>query len=396
MKTLYLDCFSGISGDMAVGALLDLGADRARVLAGLEGLGLPGWRASITRTTQGILAGTAFRVVLAPEAAGGERSLRDIEALLGGAELPAGARDLALRAFRLLGEAEARVHGLAVEEVHFHEVGAVDAIVDLVGAALCLEDLAPEAVVVSPLPMARGFVRCRHGLLPLPAPATLELARGVPVCRPPGPTVRELCTPTGLALVRAVATGFGELPAGVVAGLGHGLGTAELPWPNVLRAVLLEAEAGAGPDRVVLLEANLDDMTGEALAYALDRMLAEGALDAWLAPIVMKKGRPGFTLGVLCAPGEEARLEALMLRETRTLGVRRSVLERSVVERREVTVATRAGAIRGKVAFPPGASPRFKPEFEDCRRAAQACGLPLHEVVAQACQAAQADPEAGL
>ena len=390
MSTLYLDCVSGISGDMTVGALLDLGADPEALLAGLAGLGLAGWKADVRRGMKGPLAGTAFRVQLDPGSDDRERTWPDIQALIAGSGLPEGVQRLALSAFGHLAQAEGAVHGIPPERVHFHEVGAVDSIVDIVGAAICLDLLAPSQVVVSPIPMSRGFVRCRHGLIPLPAPATLALAKGMPICKPPRPTTRELATPTGLALAKAMAASFGELPEGIVQGIGYGLGQADLPWPNVLRAVLMDETPQADEARkVVQLEANLDDMTSETLAHALDRLMAEGALDAWLTPIHMKKGRPGFTLGVLCKPTEGDRFAQLILRETTTLGVRHATLDRQVLPREERAVTTQHGPIRCKVAKLPDGSVRVKPEFEDCRRAAEAAALPLSVIEEEARLAAR-------
>jgi len=447
MNVLYLDCLSGISGDMTVGALLDLGADPVALRAGLDSLGLEGWRADIRRGMKGVLAGTAFRVELDAAPSGPERSLKEIEIILAGAAISEVARLRARSAFRFLAEAEATVHGISVEEVHFHEVGAADAILDIVGAAICLDLLAPARVVVSPIPMARGFVKCRHGRIPLPAPATLELAKGMPIRRPPSPTVRELATPTGLALAKAMADEYGEIPEGVVQGVGYGLGKADFEWPNVLRAILLEvgvvdsasglgpdpawgarggrsanlpcgqspssnpdAESGLGPDSawgarggrrarfvrgrspssdiVRLIETNLDDMPSEALAHALDRLMAEGALDAWLTPIHMKKGRPGFTLGALCHPAEGERLAQVILRETTTLGLRFSTLDRVTLPREVVTVTTDYGPIRCKIAQLEGGPAKVKPEFEDCRAAAEGAGVPLSVVTAAALRAA--------
>ena len=390
MSTLYLDCVSGISGDMTVGALLDLGADPEALRSGLASLALEGWTAETRKGMKGALSGTAFRVRLDPEAGGAERTWPDIRALIEGAAVPERVRRIALAAFRHLAEAEGSVHGIPPEQVHFHEVGAVDSIVDIVGAAICLDQLAPGRVVVSPIPMARGFVRCRHGLIPLPAPATLALAQGMPICRPPQPTTRELATPTGLALAKAAAEDFGDLPVGVVRKTGYGLGQADLPWPNVLRAVLLdEASCVGDPDKVLQLEANLDDMTAEALAHALDRLMAEGALDAWLTPIHMKKGRPGFTLGMLCRPSEGERFAALVLRETTTLGVRYGTLDRRILPREMQTVATKHGVIHCKLARLADGSVRIKPEFEDCRKAAEAVALPLSAVEEEARLAAR-------
>ncbi len=227
--------------------------------------------------------------------------------------------------------------------------------------------------------MTRGWVRCRHGRIPLPAPATLALAEGVPLTRPPQPVLRELSTPTGMAIARALADGFGELPEGTLVGSGYGLGQAELPWPNVLRAILLETAEPGPRDQVVLLETNLDDMTPEALAYALERLLADGALDAWLTPILMKKGRPAHTLSLLCPPGEAERFAEAILRGTSTLGVRRRLLDRTVLPRELVPVETPFGMIRCKIAHIEGTA-RIKPEFEDCRTAALATGASLAAV----------------
>jgi pyridinium-3,5-bisthiocarboxylic acid mononucleotide nickel chelatase len=375
MRTLYLDCASGISGDMTLGALLDLGVDPGPVMAGLESMGVTGWHATAKKAMKGPLAGTAFRVEVDEAASGGDRSLPDIEALIQKARISEGARALALRAFRLLAQAEATIHGTTIDQVHFHEVGAADSIVDIVGSAIAMDALAPDRIVFSPISMSRGHVRCRHGLIPLPAPAALELAKGLPIRRPPAPTMREMATPTGLALAKAFATDFGEMPDGVVSAIGYGLGHTEFPWPNVLRAVLVEEASQLLTDVVALLEANLDDMTGEAMAHALERVLEAGALDAWLAPIHMKKGRPGFIFSVLCAPQDEQRLAALILRETTTLGIRRSRSERFILPREVRVVETRFGPIRCKVSQ--GVPPRVKPEFEDCRRAAAESGETL-------------------
>lgn len=391
MKLLYLDCASGISGDMVLGALIDLGADMARIQAELDHLGVPGWKATARKGMKGPLAGTAFRVEVDESLSGGERSLPDIEALILKAALPARAQDLALKAFRMLGEAEAAIHGTTVEHVHFHEVGAADSIVDLVGSAIALDLLGVDRVIVSPIPLSRGHVKCRHGLIPLPAPAALLLARDMPVCKPPAPTLRELSTPTGLALAKAFADEFGDLPEGTVRAVGCGLGGHNLPWPNVLRAVLLDSKAEAmQKDRVVLLEANLDDMNGEALAHAQDRLLEAGALDAWLVPIQMKKGRPGFILSVLSEPNAAEHLSACILRETTTLGVRRRELERRILARETLTVKTVYGTIRCKVSRLEDGAVRVKPEFEDCRAAAIAHHRSLAEVQAEALAAYRA------
>ncbi|MBP1626056.1 MAG: hypothetical protein H6Q00_531 [Holophagaceae bacterium] len=390
MKLLYLDCVSGISGDMTVGALLDLGLDTEAFRASLTSMGLEGWDPVWSRARKGVLAGTAYRPTPRPGLVEPERHLAEIEALILAARLPEPVVQKSLAAFRLLAEAEARVHGVPVETIHFHEVGAGDAILDIVGAALAIHLLAPDRVLASPIPMTRGWVRCRHGRIPLPAPATLALAEGVPITRPPQPLMRELATPTGLAIARTMTDGFGELPEATLLRSGYGLGKAELPWPNVLRAILLETP-DAGSDRVALLEANLDDMSPEALAFATEQLLAAGALDVWLTPILMKKGRPAQTLSLLCEPEATERFAMAILRETSSLGVRHRVLDRTVLPRELVPVETRFGTIRCKVARLEGQI-RIKPEFEDCRSAALSGGIPLAEVQEAALAAFHSNP----
>lgn len=388
MSILYLDCVSGISGDMTVGALLDLGVSPDVLMEGLASLELPGWKASHGRGIKGVLAGTSFSVELDPKAQDAERNLPEIERLIVRSRISERAKERSLKAFHLLAEAEGSVHGLPPEQVHFHEVGAADSIVDLVGAAICVDSLAPAKVVVSPIPMARGYVRCRHGLIPLPAPATLALAKGVPICKPPMPTTRELATPTGLAIARAFADEFAELPEGTVRRLGYGLGRANFPWPNVLRALLLDESETADAKTVRQIEANIDDMSSEGLAHALERLMAGGALDVWLTPIHMKKGRPGFTLSVLCPKSESDRMAQMILCETTTLGVRYSDLQRTILLRDIITVQTPFGPIRCKVARMEGLPPKVKPEYEDCSRAAEDAGRPLWVVTEAALIAA--------
>ncbi|WP_005038194.1 nickel pincer cofactor biosynthesis protein LarC [Holophaga foetida] len=378
MKLLYLDCVSGISGDMTVGALLDLGLDTEAFRAGLASLGLDGWDPAWSKARKGVLAGTAYRPTPRPDLVEPERHLAEIEALILAARLPEPVVQKSLAAFRLLAEAESRVHGVPVETIHFHEVGAGDAILDIVGAALAIHLLAPDRVLASSIPMTRGWVRCRHGRIPLPAPATLALAEGVPITRPPQPVMRELATPTGLAIARTMTDGFGELPEATLLRSGYGLGKAELPWPNVLRAILLETP-DAGSDQVALLETNLDDMTPEALAFATERLLGEGALDVWLTPILMKKGRPGHTLSLLCPSEAMERFAGSILRETSSLGVRHRILERTLLPREQIPVETPYGTVRCKVAHLEGKQ-RVKPEYEDCRAAALASGASLAHV----------------
>ena len=298
--------------------------------------------------------------------------------------------ELARRIFRRLALAEARVHRVPVETVHFHEVGAVDAIVDVVGAAACFTHLGAE-VVCTPLPLGRGTVTCRHGVLPLPAPATLECLAGVPTVDA-GVDV-ELVTPTGAAIAATVARRYERWPSFVPERIGWGAGTRELPdRPNALRVVLgapFSATRDPASGGHVLIECNVDDMTGELAAHALSALLAAGARDAWAVPVTMKKGRPGLTLAALAERGSETRIAEVMLRETSTIGVRYADLERIERPRRLIEVATRYGTVPVKVSEGPYGPPQLKPEFDVCAKLAADAGVPVREVIAEALRVAQ-------
>jgi uncharacterized protein (TIGR00299 family) protein len=302
-----------------------------------------------------------------------------IKSLIETAALPEGARARALRVFGRLAEAEAAVHRIAVEQVHFHEVGAVDAIVDVCGTAIALDWLGA-SVVSAPVPHGRGLVKARHGVLPLPAPAALEALRGKPTY---GVDVEhELATPTGASIVAALAESFGPLPPLRIEAIGWGAGTAELPdRPNLLRVVVGLAEAAA--PTLVVIEANVDDMTPEIAGWLVDKLLGAGALDAWLAPIQMKKGRPGVMIGVLARAVDRAAVESVLLAESTTIGVRAHAVERREMPRRIETVDTPWGPSPIKVASD-GVAHNAAPEFEACRRAAEEHAVPLKDVYARA------------
>jgi uncharacterized protein (TIGR00299 family) protein len=325
-----------------------------------------------------------------------ERTYFEIDALLAEAELPPRTAELARRIFRRLGEAEAAVHGVGLDAVHFHEVGGLDALVDVVGTAACLDYLGAD-VVVSPLPLGRGFVSCRHGVLPLPAPATLGCLLGVPTYD--AGIEAELVTPTGAAVAASIALRFERWPSLSPERIGWGAGTRSLPdRPNALRVVLGSASAGQGTREVagntfVLLESNLDDMTGELAGHVIGQLLQAGALDVWATPIQMKKGRPAVTLSVLAPAARAEELASHLFRETPTLGVRRSELTRFERPRRIIQVDTRFGSVPVKVAEGPY-PPHYKPEFDRCAALAEAHGVPVREVLAEALAAARAKLEA--
>ncbi|MBE7541148.1 MAG: nickel pincer cofactor biosynthesis protein LarC [Bryobacteraceae bacterium] len=375
MKIAYFDAFSGIAGDMTVGALIDAGADAAALFAGLDSLGT-GARFRAERVKKKGIMGTQFTVEHEDQKK--HRHLPHIVKMIEAAELPERAKRRAVRIFEALGEAEAQVHGVSIEKVHFHEVGAVDSICDIVGAALGLELLGVEEVYVSAINTGSGTVEADHGVMPVPTPATALLLAGKPVYAS-GP-VTELTTPTGAAIAAALGAGFGAPPAMAIEKTGFGSGTKEFPGQANLLRVLIGERSGASEATVIrVLEANVDDSTPEVLGYAMERLLAEGALDVTLQPVYMKKQRPGTLVQVLARPEDQERLAAVLLRETSTLGIRISEAERRVAARAHVDVETEYGRVRMKVSGGGAA-----PEFEDCRRLAEATGQPLKEIFAAA------------
>ena len=385
-KVLFLDTPSGIAGDMLVAALLDLGVPRDPIAHALESIPVHGYRLGVTRVSRSAIS--ALRFVVDVDDGQPERSYREIREMLLASALTDGARTLALAAFRILADAEAAVHHTTADDVHFHEVGAVDSIVDVVAAAVALDHLGAR-VVCSPLPLGRGFVRARHGVLPLPAPATVLALRGVPTV---GTDVEsELVTPTGACLVAAAATSFATWPAMRPERVGWGAGSRELPdRPNVLRLVLgspssprLEA-ADSTDAAYVVLEANVDDTTGELAAFAIERALAQGALDAWTTPIGMKKGRPAMQISALARRADLDVIAHVLLGETTSLGVRWRPVARFERPRRIVSVDTPYGPIPVKVADGDGLAPNVAPEHDACREAAVRHGVALKQVYAAA------------
>ena len=379
MKILYFDCFAGIAGDMTVAACLDLGVPLEAVQDGIARLSLPAssYRLAAERVVRHGVTATRFHVRVAEHQPA--RHYADIAALIEKSTLAAPVKERAQRVFLRLAEAEAKVHGVELGQVHFHEVGAVDSIVDIVGAAICLDHLGIEALHAAPLPWGSGFIDTAHGRLPVPAPATAELLRGLPVHGDIGPG--ERVTPTGAAILAALADGFGRMPAMQVTGIGCGAGTKDFPdLPNVLRLVVGESGTQEGRDEVAVLETHIDDMNPELLGFLMERLFAAGALDVAYAPLQMKKNRPGTRLTVIAQPAKTEELASLVLTESTAIGVRhyrtgRFLLARGVEERE-----TSLGRVRVKVAGREGQVVRVTPEYEDCRRLALEIGLPLAEV----------------
>ena len=391
MRLAYLDCFSGISGDMTLGALVDAGVDLAALNDAVESLGLPGCRLVAREVQKQGFRATQVSVEYEPEHA--HRHLPQILRMIDAGRLTDPQKDLARRIFTRLAEAEARVHGTAVEKVHFHEVGAADSIADVVASAVGWDLLGVELVVASPIPTGSGTARMAHGRCSIPAPATAELLRGVPLAE--SSVAHELTTPTGAAIVATVAGRFGPPPAMTIARIGYGAGRRDLDeQPNVLRLLVGEAAESRGAEQVWVLETNLDDTTGELIGYATTRLWETGALDVYATAIQMKKNRPGVKLSVLCRASDVASIEAVLFEETTTLGVRRWPVSRNVLVRRTHRVATEWGPIEGTLGEVGEGSLRFAPEFESCRRAATEHGVPLR-VVYEAAQKAF-DPEAAV
>jgi uncharacterized protein (TIGR00299 family) protein len=400
-RIIYFDCFSGISGDMALGALLDAGLTLDDLRAELAKLNVEGWRIDAERGMRAYLAGTRA-LVHAPEQPT-HRHLSDVRTIIENSALAPRVKAQSLDVFTRLAEAEGQVHGMSPDQVHFHEVGALDAIVDIVGVVAGLNLLGIEAVYASALPLGSGWVRAAHGMLPVPAPATLNLlaAAGAPIMADETPF--ELVTPTGAALLAALAT-F-RRPAMRLERVGYGLGGRDLERPNALRVWVgtTDRETGGQGDRKteqntdnalprssspVLLETNIDDQPAEQVAYVVEQLLALGALDVWQTPIQMKKGRAATLLSVLVPlPLEEAAV-TLLMRETTTLGVRRRDVERHVCEREVVTVTTPLGEVRVKRKRWAGEDVGAAPEYEDCARLARQLGVPLREVyqIVQSCK----------
>ncbi len=380
---LVLEPIGGLAGDMFLAGALDLGVDRAALEAALATLGVPGWRLEVTRRSVSGIAATHVDVVV-DGAPPGSRRLGEILGLIERSGLSPRARAAAAALFERIGQAEAKVHGTSLEEVHFHEVGAVDSIVDVCGAAVALELLGWPRLLAAPPELGRGLVRTAHGPMPVPPPAVLELLAGKPV-RPGGPP-GEAVTPTGAAILAELAE-VGPLPPFVPLRVGYGAGTVRWPdRPNVVRLTQAEPADLSAPDPGALyqVETNLDDASGQLVARAIEVLLEVGALDAWAAPLTMKKGRPGLLLGALCDGARRDAVARALLTETTTLGVRWHRVERQVLARELQEVETPWGGVRVKVARLDGREAGAHPEYEDCLARARAAGVPVKDVLGAA------------
>jgi len=384
MKYAYFDCFSGISGDMTLGALLDAGVSVERLRGELQGLNVPGWELSTEKVWKNGMAATYAKVRTQDTQT--HRSLSTILGIIEKSSLAPGVKERAAAIFTKLGEAEAAVHDVPLEKIHFHEVGAVDAIVDIVGACIGFAALGIESFACSALNVGGGTAKMAHGVLPVPAPATARLLLGKPTYS--NGVQKELVTPTGASIVATLCSSFGPQPPMSVTSIGYGAGTTDLEGqPNVLRLMVgesAEKRAPAESETIRVLEANLDDMNPQIYGYFLEKALAAGALDVFATPVQMKKNRPGTLVTVLCKPEDETMFHEMLFAETTTLGVRGHTAERRVLARQWETVHTAFGEVRIKVARLNGHIRQASPEFEDCRKLAEAKSVPLQRVMDEA------------
>jgi len=396
-KILYLDTFSGISGDMFLAALADAGYEPAAFNKCIEALGLHDVSIRVQKVMKQVIQASQI-VIESGEGRPPLRRLRDLKKILDGSRLPEAVRSRSLEVFEAIAAAEGAVHGMSPEDVHFHEIGAIDTIVDVCCTVNAIHEMNIQRIVCSPLPMGRGFIRGEHGILPLPAPATAELLKNAALR--PSDIERELVTPTGAALVKVLASSFGPMPAMLLKESGWGAGTADLKIPNVLRIFIGEEGPGSADeesildiegvenDSVLLLECNLDDMSPEQAGFLMERLFEEGALDAWFTAIQMKKNRPAFALSVLCPEDRGAELAETVFRESSTAGLRTRRIERLLLQRRTRELQTVWGSIRVKDLYFRGKRLRSKPEYDDCARLAREHSLPLSQITEAAAQAA--------
>jgi uncharacterized protein (TIGR00299 family) protein len=391
LRALHFDCFSGISGDMTLGALIDAGVDAEAVRKGLDSLGLP-IQLEAKKVRKGGFAATQVRIVAPQEKT--HRHLPDVEGIVARGQLTDRQRELALRIFRKLAEAEAEAYGMPLEKVHFHEVGAIDSIADIIGAAIGLDMLGVERITCRSVPTGTGTVKCEHGIMPIPAPGTAALLRGVPLAA--SSIKAELTTPTGAAILAACVQEWVESPVMTVERIGCGAGMKDfLEQPNLLRIFVgeVQTDGWANPgerDVVWMLETNLDDISPEVIGYTQELLFAAGAVDVFTVPVQMKKSRPGVMLCVLTPEGKEEAIETILFRETGTFGIRRSRVERHKLAREGCILTTPWGDVRGKRGRREGGPSIVTPEYEDCARIAREHGVPLREVYRQATQGNQA------
>lgn len=382
MRILYYDCFAGISGDMNLGAMLDLGVDATVLESELRKLNIEGFHLKITQDLRRGISGTKAEVVVENPDNEKHRHLRHVEEIINNSSLSDAVKQNSLKIFKLIAFAEARVHQIPVERVHFHEVGALDSIADIVGAAICLDLLKVDKVMSSPIQLGGGMVKCAHGMMPVPAPATALIVENVPVKL--GLVQHEATTPTGAAILVATVDQFTDQINFPIIQTAYGIGHRDVSEvPNVLRVFLLEtisAEGDVKEESATVLECNIDDMNPERYDYLMDQLFAAGASDAWLTPVIMKKSRPATQLSVLCPQDKVSKMKELIFTHSTTIGLRESVIKKSVLPRKEITVETTYGKVRVKQCLYNGKVVRSKPESEDVKAIALRENISMEEV----------------
>lgn len=399
MKVLYFDCFSGISGDMVLGALIDCGIDPERFISEINKLNIEGYSIRVTRGAKNGISGIDVDVQLDNDKDGDHgchegnddhsahdhdshnkahhhRNLQDIEYIIDNSALKQNVKDVSKKIFRKLAYAEAKVHGKPVEEVHFHEVGAVDSIIDITGTAICLDLLGVEKVIGSAVNTGMGFVKCQHGIIPVPGPAAMELLKGIPIYSLDIRT--ELVTPTGAAILSSLCESFGPIPQMTVESTGYGLGKKDIEIPNLLRAVI--GEEKKNQDGIFVIECNIDDMDSEFYEYVMERLFEAGALDVFLTNIIMKKSRPAVKLSVIAESKYVETLTGIIFSETSTIGVRKYPVERDILCRKTVALDTAYGPVNIKVSYKDGNIMNYAPEYIDVKKAAARFGVPMKQV----------------
>lgn len=393
MKVLYFDCFSGISGDMTLGALLDCGINGEKFKEEIAKLNIGGYRIDIKKGMKNGISGTDVNVILSSdkeesddfcdhdnEGHHNHRNLSDIEKIIDDSSLDERVKDLSKHMFRKLAVSEARIHGKDIKEVHFHEVGAVDSIIDIVGTAICVVQLKVDKFISSPVNTGMGFVKCQHGIIPVPGPAALELLKGIPVYSMDINT--ELVTPTGAAIISTLCSEFGPLPHMVVERCGYGCGKKDIKIPDLLRVVI--GEDKRNDDHLTMMECNIDDMNSEFYDYAMEELFKEGALDVFMTNIIMKKSRPAVKLSVLCRSEDIDKLSGIIFANTSSIGIRRYQVERESLSRKTDDIVTKYGTIRVKIAYRNGREVNYAPEYDDVKKAAIESGVPVKTIYNEA------------
>ena len=390
MKILYYDCFAGISGDMNLGAMIDLGVDKEFLIKELKKLNIDGYKIEVVEETKQGISGTKVTVRVKNHTESnlhhsqthhhGHRNLNDIRNIIMRSKLNEMVKKKSLEIFEKIGFAESKIHNKSIEEIHFHEVGAIDSIIDIVGCAICIDYLKPDKIMSSTIELGGGFVTCEHGVFPVPAPATAEILKGLPVKS--GAVMQETTTPTGAAILATFVEEFTDNTKFVIQKTGYGIGQKEFEIPNLLRVYIAEEskQDQTSSNTSLMVECNIDDMNPELYDYIFDSLFKAGASDVFITPVIMKKSRPAVTLSILCNPNIEREIERILFKETSTLGIRKYLVEKTMLERKIKLVETPLGMVQIKLAFYKGRLLKFKPEYEDCLKIAKDKKIPLSEV----------------